>query len=312
MFGENLLINTKNSLSTLQNKNLHLSIEKFTYANHRRYTFSGSTPYKESHLSPKRIIKTSSLLLINQLLVYKYILQPSWWFGEEVEFHYDVDENYARLADKIGHAYSGYYLSTLYTDLFLSTGFNWTRARLYGGFLSFIQLFELEYKDGLAPNYGFSKLDIYSNATGILYYYLQHYVPFFQNFTPKYLYNYPKFFHDSTISSASIVENYEEMTFFISINVKNLLPTHYKNMWLNGLDLAVGYSVRGYNVIGEPGYPLKENYYLGVDLNLLSILPNHDSRWHWVAQTLNFIKLPSPMIEYTDDGKKNHLLYPLK
>jgi hypothetical protein len=102
------------------------------------------------------------------LLVYKYILQPSWWFGEEVEFHYDVDENYARLADKIGHAYGGYYLSTLLTDLFLSTGFNWNRARLYGGFLSFIQLFELEYKDGLAPNYGFSKLDIYSNATGIL------------------------------------------------------------------------------------------------------------------------------------------------
>ena len=76
-------------------------------------------------------------------------------------------------------------------------------------------------------------------------------------------------------------------------------------MWLNGLELAVGYSVRGYNVIAEPPYPLKENYYLGVDLNLLSILPNHDSRWHWVAQTLNFIKLPSPMIEFTD----NHTNY---
>jgi hypothetical protein len=98
----------------------------------------------------------------------------------------------------------------------------------------------------------------------------------------------------------------------MSINIKNLLPKQYKKMWLNGLDLSVGYSVRGYNVIGEPRYPLKENYYLGIDLNLLSILPNHNSRWYWVAQTLNFIKLPSPMIELTDEGLIQHLLYPFK
>ena len=49
-------------------------------------------------------------------------------------------------------------------------------------------------------------------------------------------------------------------------------------MWLNGLDLAVGYSVRGYNVVGEQPYPLKENYYFGIDLNLLAILPDHNSR----------------------------------
>jgi len=70
--------------------------------------------------------------------------------------------------------------------------------------------------------------------------------------------------------------------------------------------------VRGFNVIDGHTYPLKENYYLGVDLNILSFLPNHDSRWSWVAQTLNFIKLPSPMIEFTDEGEIQHLLYPLK
>jgi len=312
LFGENLLINTNNSLSTLQNKNLHLSIEKFTFAGHRKYTFSGGTPYKESYISKEKIIKTSSFLILSQYLTYKYVLQPGWWSSDEVAFHYDADENYARLADKIGHAYSGFYLSTLYTDLFLSTGFNWNKAKLYGGILSFIQLLDVEYKDGFSAVWGFSKYDIYANTTGILYYYLQDYIPFFQNFTPKYLYNYSKFIHDSKIDNSAIVSNYEEITFFMSINVKNLLPNHYKKMWINGLDLAVGYSTRGFNVIGEPLYPLKENYYFGLDLNILSILPNHNSRWHWVAQTLNFIKLPSPMIEYTDDGKKNHLLYPLK
>jgi hypothetical protein len=57
---------------------------------------------------------------------------------------------------------------------------------------------------------------------------------------------------------------------------------------------------------------LKKKYYFGINLNLLEILPDHNSRWHWVAQALNFIKLPSPKIEFTDDGKIHHLLYPLK
>jgi hypothetical protein len=310
--GENLLLNTEASPPILQNKNLHLSINNFTYANHRKYTFSGGTPYKKTHLTNEKIIRTGSFLIISQYLVYKYILQPGWWFGEEVDFHYDHDENYAKLADKFGHAYSGYLLSNLNTDLLLSSGLTWNKSTLYGGLISFIQMFQLEYKDGLAPGYGFSKLDIYSNTIGILYYYLQHYIPFFQNFTPKYLYNYPKFIHDTTINSVGVVENYEEITFFISINIKNLLPNNYKKMWLNGLDLALGYSVRGYNVVGEPRYPLKENYYFGLDFNILSVLPNHNSRWHWLAQTLNFIKLPSPMIEFTNDGEKKHLFYPLK
>ena len=311
MLCDDLLSKTNDHLFSLQNSDEYLSIDKFTYANHRRYTFSGSTPYKESHLTPKRIIKTSSFLLINQLLVYKYILQPSWWYEEEVAFHYS-EINYAKSADKIGHAYSGYLLTSLNTDLLLSTGFSWEKATLYGGLISFIQMVELEYKDGLAPRYGFSKYDIYSNTAGILFYYLQFYIPFLQNFTPKYLYNYSKFVSDTEDYFAAAVENYGEITFFMSINVKNLLPKKYKKMWINGLDIAIGYSIRRYDIIDGHTPPFKENYYLGVDFNLLSILPNHDSRRHWVAQTLNFIKLPSPMIEYTDDGKKNHLLYPLK
>ena len=311
MFGENFLVDTNDSLYILQNRDLFLSTEKFTYAGHRKYTFSGATPYKKSYLSTKKIIKTSSFLIINQYLVYKYVLQPGWWFGEEAPFRYE-SSSYAKLADKIGHAYSGYLLSNLNTDLLLSTGFSWDKATLFGGLISFIQLFELEYKDGVAPEYGFSKYDIYSNTTGILYYYLQRYIPFFQNFTPKYLYNYPKLIRHTKINNVVAVENYEEITFFMSINVKNILPNHYKEMWLNGLNIAVGYSVRGFNVIDEPRYPLEENYYLGIDLNLLSILPDHNSRWHWVAQTADLIKLPSPMIEFTDDGKIQHLLYPLK
>ncbi len=82
-------------------------------------------------------------------------------------------------------------------------------------------------------------------------------------------------------------------------------------MWLNGLDLAVGYNAKGFNVIDEPRYSLKK-YYFEIDLNLLEILPDYNNRWHWVAQALNLIKLPSPKIEFTDDGKIHHLLYPLK
>ena len=83
-------------------------------------------------------------------------------------------------------------------------------------------------------------------------------------------------------------------------------------MWLNGLDLTIDYNVNEFNVINEPRHPLKKIYYFRIDSNLLAILPDHNSRWYWVAQTLYLIKLPSPMIEFPDDGKIHHLLYPLK
>ena len=83
-------------------------------------------------------------------------------------------------------------------------------------------------------------------------------------------------------------------------------------MWLNGLDLTVDYNVNDFNIINEPRHPLKKICYFGIDSNLLVILPDHNSRCYWVAQTLYLIKLLSPMIEFPDDGKIHHLLYPLK
>ena len=83
-------------------------------------------------------------------------------------------------------------------------------------------------------------------------------------------------------------------------------------MWLNGLDLTVDYTVNEFNIINEPRHPLKKIYYFGINSNQLAILPDHNSRCYWVAQTLYLIKLPSPMIEFPDDGKIHHLLYSLK
>ena len=278
---------------------LYLDINEFTYANHRLYTFSGKTPYKNSEISTKKIIKSSIILVGTQYFLVKYTLGDSWW-ETGGQFHFEQNENYSNSIDKVGHAYVGYVLSKLNTDIFLSRGASWEQATLYGGIVSFAQTFLTEYEDGFAMTYGFSKYDIYSNCIGILFHYLQYYVPFFQNFTPKYAYTYNRIISDTKKYNGALIDNYEQIKLFMSINVKNMLPSKYNGMWIKGLDLVIGYGVKGFDKIDShylPHYLQKQYYYYGINLNLLPLLSNNGSRWNWLGQTINHIKFPSPMIE---------------
>ena len=48
-----------------------------------------------------------------------------------------------------------------------------------------------------------------------------------------------------------------------------MLPPKYKGIWIKGLDLVVGYGVKGFDKIGSH-YPQQQYYYYGINLNLLS------------------------------------------
>ncbi|MDC0145257.1 YfiM family protein [bacterium] len=271
----------------------YLSINEFTYANHRLYTFSGKTPHRYSQFSKKKIIGYSiSLVGLQYFLIKSSIGDDAWWESNG-NFHFDHDEYYLKEMDKLGHGYVGYTLSKLNTDILLSNGASWDQAVFYGGLVSFVQSALIEYEDGFAINYGFSVNDLYSNCIGILFYYLQHYVPFFQNFTPKYYYAYNRIISDTRKYRGALIDNYEHIRLFMSINLYNMLSPDYNKMWIKGLDLVVGYSLKGFDKING-NYPLQEYYYIGIDLNLLSLLPNNNSRLNWFAQTINSFKFPSP------------------
>ncbi|RMZ49803.1 DUF2279 domain-containing protein [Candidatus Marinimicrobia bacterium PRS2] len=307
--------NNKPKILKEQSSNRYLDINEFTYAGHRKYTINGGTPLRKTDIDFKSGITTLSILAIGQHMMNKYVLEPSWWYGVDVPFHFQEDSNYSLYADRFGHAYSNYYLSTIISDGFMYAGLNWRDARLLGSLTSFLIFIQLEYKDGKAPDFGFSKMDIVANTIGILYFWGQNNSPFLQNFTPKIMYHYSKIFTHSRAYPAALAENYNEITYFLSVNIKNLLPNQYKKYWINGLEIAIGYGVRGYTLnkndlhVGN-NIPIHRRYYLGLDLNVLSILPEANNSWWWLVQTINHIKIPLPTIESSGQNKKAFLAYP--
>jgi len=304
-----------NSTDMNSDSEKYLTTKKFTYAGHRKYTIRGGTPLIKTEISLKSGLITLSILAIGQHVMNRYVLEPSWWYGVDIPFHIKKEGNYALHADKFGHAYSNYYLSTIISDGFMYTGLNWQHANLLGGLTSFLLFFQLEYKDGKAPDYGFSPTDIIANTFGILYFYCQNNFSFLQNFTPKIMYHYSKIVPHSKAYPAALAENYNEITYFLSINMKNLLPHKYKNYWINGLEIAVGWGVRGYRLnkqdlhVGN-NIPMHSRYYLGLDLNLISFLSESNNSWSWLGQTINYIKLPLPTIEVSEKNEKAYLAYP--
>ena len=95
----------------------YLSINEFTYANHRLYTFSGKTPHRYSQFSKKKIIGSSISLVGLQYFLIKSSIGDAWWKSGG-NFHFDHDEYYLKEMDKLGHGYVGYTLSKLNTDIF--------------------------------------------------------------------------------------------------------------------------------------------------------------------------------------------------
>jgi hypothetical protein len=100
------------------------------------------------------------------------------------------------------------------------------------------------------------------------------------------------------------------------VDVWNLLPESGRQYWPSWLELSIGY---GGDVSGhrpDPNGPVDQlsqrRYVIGLDYNLLRILPDGGWFWNWMRQTLTYIKLPAPAIEFSPAGTKLYFLYPFK
>jgi len=67
----------------------------------------------------------------------------------------------------------------------------------------------------------------------------------------------------------------------------------------------VGYGINGYYTSN-----MSRRYVVGLDYNLVELLPDGPNFWNWLKQTLNLVKWPAPAIEFSSNGTRFHLLYP--
>ena len=314
---ENAISSSDSTITSLkENSKDFIPLSQFMYADHRRYTMDGSLPRLTTQIKPATISILGGVYL--GAIVFLHIHQQNaWWSGQRGNFHFEEDWVSALQVDKAGHSFGGYFASYLMSEGLMTSGFSWKDATLWGSVFGLAYQTYVETEDGFATEWGFSPSDWYFDALGPLFFLSQHYVPALQNITPKWQYIPSEWTGEPVIQRVrTFIDDYNSSTFWWSVNVYNILPDNLKKYWLPWLNIAVGYGADAVDVKVDPNGPpdqlSERRYVIGLDYNLVKLLPDGGSFWNWFRQTLNFIKLPAPAIEFTPSNTKFKLLYPFR
>jgi hypothetical protein len=141
----------------------------------------------------------------------------------------------------------------------------------------------VEVGDGFSE-YGFDYRDVVSNYTGLAYAIAQTKIPFLRNFNVKWSLYYPMKHH-----SFKVNDLYEYHIYWMSMNVKNLLPAGANPYWPAFLQIAFGFGAedkfrtRTYNLSLD--YDFEQIPLEGRDVNLFKAL-------------LNLFHLPAPGVKF--------------
>ncbi len=291
-------------------------LSQFTYAGQRRYTMDGSLPRLDTKINP---VTTSILggIYLGTLVWLHIHQQNAWWSGQRGPFHFEEDWVSALQVDKAGHAFGGYMTSYVMSEGLMASGFSWNEATILGSAFGLAYQTYVETEDGFAKEWGFSPSDWYFDALGPIFFISQHYVPALQNITPKWQYVPSEWTGEPIINRPrTFIDDYNSSTFWWSLNVYHILPENLKKYWLPWLNIAVGYGADAidvkFNPNGPPDQLSQRRYIIGLDYNLIQLLPSGSPFWNWLRQSLDFLKFPSPALEFTQSGTKFKLLYPFR
>jgi len=288
----------------------YVAPEDFTYAGNPRYTIVGR-PLAKTHIKPIPTILVGTAAVA---AVYSLHQAQSVWWTEDAEFKVIEDWDFAIQADKAGHFMGGYFFSTLYHETLIACGVSRDASIWAGGLLGLSYQTYVEILDGYAKGWGFSMSDQYANTLGAGFFVIQHYVPFLQNFQPKWQYipadwagERPRHNVDRT---GNFIDDYNSNTFWMSMNINNMLSKDAEKYWPDWLMLSIGYGARNIETGHED--ERARRIMIGLDYNLVELLPDGPNWWNWFKQTANLIKLPAPTIEFTRGITTFRILYPFQ
>jgi hypothetical protein len=275
------------------------------YSGTKLYTLSGEPPNTSTQINPVHASLMAGITVTAG--IYLHINQSAaWWDGKGRSFYFYDDWNDVLFADKCGHFLGAYSISYFGREAFVYSGFSWDQSILFGTLLGLISQTYVEFKDGYAEKTGFSVSDLGADIAGAAYFYLQHYIPFLQNFSPKWGYAPASLLGvPPQATTQTFLDNYNCTTAWLSVHMYNLIWGKQESFWPKWLNISFGYGVCGYYTT-----EIYSRFVIGIDYNLVELLPDGPPFWNWFKQTLNLIKLPSPAIEFTKFGTTFKVLYP--
>lgn len=222
-------------------------------------------------------------------------LNDLWWKGEKSSFHFNFNQDWKDNlgADKLGHFYFPYFVGNVYSTLFQWSGIEEKESYYYSAALGLFYQTYIEIKDGFSEKYGFSWGDYGANILGVSYPVLQYHYNFLRNFNFKISFYPSTRFRNN--SHGAIIDDYESTYHWLSINVKNLLPSEVKKYYPAFVNLALGHSVKH---LDEKG---RHELFIALDWNL-ETLPGDIWILKFLKKIFNYYHLPAPAVRIYPDA----------
>ncbi len=262
---------------------------------------------------------TASLLALNE----------TWYSGfPKSKLHSFDDSGEWLQIDKIGHAWSSYRLSLVYSSILQWSGVDKDKSVYLGAASGILSLSVIELLDGYSAKWGFSWSDMGANAFGSGMYAGQHALWGEQRIAFKFT-SHKNIYPDGMLSDranslygtsvgARLFKDYNAQTYWLSANLKSFMPESRLPKWLN---LAVGYGARGMyggfentwnddngNYYDRSDIPRLRQFYLSPDIDL-GYIDFKSKFWNTFFKAVRF-KVPLPTLEVNSDGStKFHAFY---
>ncbi len=252
------------------------------------------------------VLNTGSYFVLNELWYKDYEQSDLHWFN-------DCDEWLQ--VDKLGHSFSTYYVSSIYSSQMRWSGVNSRNSAIIGSALGFTTISMIELLDAKSEQWGASVCDLGANFTGASLFLAQELLWQEQRVVMKFSYHttsFPDYRGEILGNSFSerLLKDYNAQTYWLSANVYSFIEIDWFPKYLN---IAVGYGATG--MLGGKGNPeefayfdRERQYFFSLDIDLRRI-PVKSIFLRKVFKVLNIIKIPMPTIEFRSGRVYGHYLY---
>jgi hypothetical protein len=201
--------------------------------------------------------------------------------------------------DKIGHVVEAYYMSHLTSKIYRWSGFSAPTSIWLGSLTGFIWMLQIEITDGFYKAWGFSLYDLTANIMGCGYSALQQFYPeylkgirFKVSYSPSQAYKKDLY---STVSK-SFLDDYEGFTWWLTINIYDVLPRSWKDDypgWLRPWGLGIGHGVKD---IATDVFNGEREIFIGLDFDLTKIPTGQSNFLKFWKDEFNAVRLPLPAV----------------
>ena len=281
--------------------------------------FSSTLPDTTRLIRPNRVA-----ILIGGIASFRYIglnhVEQTWYSGEKTEkirWRNDWRGHTYLNMDKGGHFMSGLFTANTITHASSWAGFSPRTSAILGTLISWSALFEIEMRDAYYPQWGFSIPDFTANTIGASIPLIYTLFPKSRSIRFKFGYHPSNLYLERKERSSryephvnNIIDDYEGMSFWVSIPTKKIFPKKFQSKVPNWARLALGYGAVGLHGSNKKsrgrnkGYPDRPDgtpeIFIGLDYDT-KYLPGSNHIWRNIKEELNWLRLPAPALRVYPD-----------